>query len=283
MKWNKHDSRFLTYSLAISVISVFICLYFYSFQINENYLHISLNAKEAKHKALQYIDSRGWDISGYKFGSKYSQSSDNEKIHWYVDWNNNYIKENITDKNKDQIMEIDRLTGANRWNMRWFNPPNTDEINISYTKDGELTYFNHTIPDTLAGDSLPENIAHDIAIMFLQDMTNIDWREDEWAVKEKEVIKQTNRLDYYFEWENKKYKFEESTVRMSIGVKGSKVTDYDRWLFKPNVTKLQFEDWGTIVDFFDRLYVILVFALIIFSILFSLFHHKISTNWNIAA
>ena len=71
MKWNKHDSRFLTYSLAISVISVFICLYFYSFQINENYLHISLNAEEAKQKALQYIDSRGWDISGYKFGSKY--------------------------------------------------------------------------------------------------------------------------------------------------------------------------------------------------------------------
>ena len=157
MKWNKLDTNFLVYSAVISVIAIVIGLYFYPYQINEDYLHISLNEEAAKYKAEQYINSRGWDISGYTFTCKYSQNHNDQFIHNRNTWlNQNYIKENITNKNKEKIKEIDRLAGANRWNMRWYQPPNKDEIKISYTKDGDLTYFAHIIPDTLSGDTLPE-------------------------------------------------------------------------------------------------------------------------------
>ena len=124
-KWNKYDTSFILKSLAISGIAILIWSFFYSSQINENYLHVELNDKEAKQKALQYIGSRGWDVSGYTYSCKYSQ----EHVGWayWENWNSNYTKENITDKNKDQIREINRLEGANRWNMRWFNPPNVGE------------------------------------------------------------------------------------------------------------------------------------------------------------
>ena len=149
MKWNKLDTNFLVYSAVISVIAIVIGLYFYPYQINEDYLHISLNEEAAKYKAEQYINSRGWDISGYTFTCKYSQNHNDQFIHNRNTWlNQNYIKENITNKNKEKIKEIDRLAGANRWNMRWYQPPNKDEIKISYTKDGDLTYFSHIIPDS---------------------------------------------------------------------------------------------------------------------------------------
>ena len=74
--------------------------------------------------------------------------------------------------------------------------PNKDEISISYTKDGDLTYFAHLIPDSLAGDTLPEEIAYNIAKMFLKDMTSTNWQEDDWGLKNKEQKKQKHPIQF---------------------------------------------------------------------------------------
>ena len=50
-KWNKHDTKFILQSLAISCFAIFTWVQFHSYQINENYLDISLNHKEAKEEA----------------------------------------------------------------------------------------------------------------------------------------------------------------------------------------------------------------------------------------
>jgi hypothetical protein len=65
-KWTKYDTQFIIRSLAISAIAILIWSYFYSGQINKNYLNISLNEHEAKQKSVQYLGSRGWDITGNK-------------------------------------------------------------------------------------------------------------------------------------------------------------------------------------------------------------------------
>ena len=74
-KWNKSDTSFILRSLAISGIAIFLWSLFYQYQINENYLNISLNEKGAKQKAQQYFSSRGWDISGYTYSSVYNDIS----------------------------------------------------------------------------------------------------------------------------------------------------------------------------------------------------------------
>ena len=66
------------------------------------------------------------------------------------------------------IDRINKLGGNHRWALRWFKPPEIDEISISFTKDGQLAFFNHIIPDTLAGDLLPQNIALDRVKSFLK-------------------------------------------------------------------------------------------------------------------
>ena len=157
-KWNKSDTTFIFKSLILSGFSILIWSFFYPDQINEDYLNISLNEKQAKQKALNYIGSRGWDISGYTYSCRYNQNAER----WSRWQNNNYYKEIIAQKNKDKIQQIGMLIGDHRWNMRWYNPPAEEEIQISYTKEGELTFFFHILPDSLAGDSLPENIAFDI-------------------------------------------------------------------------------------------------------------------------
>ena len=287
-KWNKYDTQFIIRSLAISAIAILIWSYFYSGQINKNYLNIPLNEQEAKQKAVQYLGSRGWDITGYKYSCKYSKGW----VNWWVeDEYKNYIKENLTDKNIDEIENIDKLTGENRWNMRWYNPPSSEEYQVSFTKNGDLTFFHHIIPDTLAGDSIPDDIAYNIAVTFLKNMTNINWQENDWTLQRSSHTKQENRMDHYFQLENKLYSYEQihdghsdkSTIRTSIRVKGSQIARYNRWLEDPSDTNKNFTDWAITSDFLDKLHEFIGDFITVICLLVSLFYFKISTKWKTAA
>ena len=121
-KWNKSDTQFILKSLAISGFAIFLWSLFYQYQINENYLNISLNEKEAKQKARQYFSSRGWDVSGYTYSSVYIDISSQT--------DGNYTTEILANRDKEVIKNINQLSGAHRWLMRWYNPPNEEEFQI---------------------------------------------------------------------------------------------------------------------------------------------------------
>ena len=99
-KWNKYDTKFILQSLAISCFAIFTWVQFHSYQINENYLDISLNHKEAKEEAIQYFKSRGWDISGYTYTSNFSKGPG--------DWgyNGSWWAETAGKKDKEQINKL---------------------------------------------------------------------------------------------------------------------------------------------------------------------------------
>ena len=273
IKWNKYDSRFIVKSILISGFALLIWSFFIQFQINENYLDFPINEKEAKQKALQYIGSRGWDVSGYTYASDYSHSS------WKTSWNHKYFSEIPAQKNKDEIDKIDKLGGNHRWNMRWFRPPETDEIEISYTKDGQLIFFNHIIPDTLAGDSLPQEIAYNVAKIFLKNMPFSDFVEKDWIITDKTHSNKPNRIDHYFKWENNKYNLDNSTIRISLRVHGSQVVRFHRWFEESEELKTLFLSWGIISDFFDNIGETILLCTIICAILIALFYFKIPGNW----
>ena len=272
---NKFNTGFILRSFAVSVLALFIWSFFYQNQINEGYTNISLSEKEAKQKALQYIGSRGWDISGFTYSCSYLAAS------WDQD-DKYYYQEILANKEKESINKISQLSGANRWQMRWYNPPNEEEYKISYTKEGELTHFDHVLPDTLAGDSLPENIAINIAKMFLKDMTSSEWTDGDWDLKMKTATQKPNRLDYYLQWENNKYNFDGSTIRMSIKVNGNEVVRYNRWLEGSDELVKQYWTWDSFSDFYDDIADFIFFITMIIAILISLFYFKIPTNWYIA-
>ena len=163
-KWNKNDMKFILKSLAISAFAIFVWSLFHKYQINENYFNISLTEQEAKQKAERFMSSRGWDISNHKYASQFSQGSND----WGV--NMNIFAEKLAKRDKNEISKINRLSGAHRWDMRWFKELELEEFYVSYTKDGQLTYFEHIVSDSLAGDSLSQDIAYDIAKIFLKNM-----------------------------------------------------------------------------------------------------------------
>ena len=273
-KWNKKDTSFILKSLAISGLAILIWSFFYPYQINENYLNISLNEKEAKQKARQYFSSRGWDVSGYTYSSVYIDISSQT--------DGNYTTEILANRDKEVIKNINQLSGAHRWLMRWYNPPNEEEFQIGYTKEGELTYFYHILPDTLAGDSLPQDIAINIAKMFLKDMTGSNWKEEDWDIKRTDAYQKPNRLDYYLQWENNKHNFDDSKIRMSLQIHGNEVVRYNRWLEQSHHMNKQYSTWASISSFVGDIADFIFFLTMLLAILISLFYFRISTNWQIA-
>ena len=105
----------------------------------------------------------------------------------------------------------------------------------------------------------------------------------DWDVKEISTDKKINRLDYYFEWENNKYKFDETTIRMSLRVHGDEVVKYNRYIHTSEDLAKQEENWDSIGDFIFDINAFLQQLLIIVSILISLFYFKIPTKWNVAS
>ena len=161
-KWNRSDLKFIMKSLVVSALAIFVWFLFHEYQINKNYLNIPLTEQEAKQKAERFMSSRGWDISNHKYVAQFSQGSDN----WGI--NMNIFAEKLAKRDKNEINNINRLSGAHRWEMRWFKELEKEEFYVSYTKDGQLTYFEHMVSDSLAGDSLSQDIAYDIAKIFLK-------------------------------------------------------------------------------------------------------------------
>ncbi len=278
-KWNKYDTKFILQSIAISCAAIFVWVQFHSYQINKNYLDISLNHEEAKEEAIKYLKSRGWDISGYTYANNFSKSPG--------DWgyNPSWWAETAGKRDKKQIKLINQQSGSHRWQMRWFKPLQKEEFRISYTKDGSLAYFEHIVSDSLAGDTLPQSIAYNMAKMFLKNMPSIGYVENDWMSTDKTIENKPNRIEHYFQWEHSKYSFGDvgSTIRMSIRVRDNKVVRYHRWLEETEETEYEYQNLGWISSFFDNLEDSMFFLSAFVALLFSLFYFKVSSNWKLAS
>ncbi len=281
-KWNKNDIGFILKSLAVSALAIFVWSLFNEYQINENYYNIPLTEKEAKQKAERFMSSRGWDISNHKYASQFSQGSDN----WGV--NMNIFAEKLAKKDKNEISKINRLSGAHRWEMHWFKELELEEFFVSYTKDGQLTYFEHIVSDSLAGDSLSQDIAYDIAKIFLKNMPSnefpciSDYVEDDWKIIEKKETRQPNRIDHYFKLEHATYDFDETKIRMSVEIHGNEVIRYHRWLSQSEKITTEVINFSNIEGFFENLSNSVLQIIVFISILIALFYFKIPANWSMA-
>ena len=280
---NKFEMKFILKSMAISAIALFVWSLFSQYQINENYLKIFLTEKEAQQKAEKFMASRGWDISNYKYVSHYKQSSSN----WGI--NMNLFAEKLAKRDKNEISKINRLSGAHRWDMRWFKELELEEFHVSYTKDGQLTYFEHTVSDSLPGDSLSQDIAYDIAKIFLKNMPSkefpciSDYIEDDWKIIEKKETKQPNRIDHYFKLEHAIYDFDDTKIRMSVEIHGNEVIRYHRWLSESEKLQTELINFAHIESFYNNLSESLLQIVVFISILIALFYSKIPANWSIAS
>ena len=70
------------------------------------------------------MSSRGWDISNHKYVANFTQGPDQ----WGI--NMNLFAEKLAKRDKNEISKINQLSGAHRWNMRWFKELEKEEFHL---------------------------------------------------------------------------------------------------------------------------------------------------------
>ncbi len=121
------------------------------------------------------------------------------------------------------------------WNVRWFQPLETEEWLVDVGVTGSIAAFRHIIEETAAGANLEETAARQIASAFLAN--------EGWGVAELEAVSavsdvKANRTDHVFIWRASPETIAwagdgEGEARVSVRVQGDEVGGYARWVQVP--------------------------------------------------
>ncbi|NIA30208.1 MAG: CPBP family intramembrane metalloprotease, partial [Actinobacteria bacterium] len=147
--------------------------------------------KEAKIAALKFLQSRNFDVSGYKSVVYASERFSSLAA--------KYVLENSDIKRLNKLYSSE--SKGSRWGVRFFKPLVRKEYNVFLDpRDLSLVSFDRIIEEDAPGADIPQDSALVIAIKFAAsqsiDVGNLD-------LKEASSEKRKNRRDYTFIWEAK--------------------------------------------------------------------------------
>ncbi|TES93754.1 MAG: CPBP family intramembrane metalloprotease [Candidatus Cloacimonadota bacterium] len=152
-----------------------------------------------------------------------------------------YPERNFDAVTAKYIMEKGGVEGVNRillekfigpeWKCRYFKPLVKDEYNFSLDPlTGEVSEFLHKIKEEKEGEFLEENEAKETVLNFLK---NKDIDQSQYTVKESSSEDKKNRRDYYFVLEKKEGNIDEAKQRLGVGLSGSEVSSFSKYLKIP--------------------------------------------------
>ena len=117
------------------------------------------------------------------------------------------------------------------WANRWFKPLSREEYRIDVTPRGDVTYFQHTIPEEAESPSLSIDEARSLSQKYLQQVLAISIADWEFIEQKTEV--KPNRVDYLFTYKKKDVEIFNSTYRFEIRVQGDQIGMFRKYLKVP--------------------------------------------------
>ncbi|HEV8130067.1 MAG TPA: CPBP family intramembrane glutamic endopeptidase, partial [Acidobacteriota bacterium] len=108
-----------------------------------------------------------------------------------------------------------------RWKVRFFRPPEREELIVWLDPAGNLVGFEHVIEEQAPGARLQKLQAQNIAELFLHNHLGLNL--DDYALVEDSVQERPKRLDYLFTWERKQFRAKHATYRISASTYGDQI------------------------------------------------------------
>jgi membrane protease YdiL (CAAX protease family) len=118
-----------------------------------------------------------------------------------------------------------------RWQHRWFRPQQQEEFRVEVSPTGEVTGFQHEIPEAASGANLEAVAARGIAERFLREVVKRDLADLEFV--EGETQKRPARTDHDFTWKQKSVDLGDGSWRVEVEVDGDQVAGYREFVKIP--------------------------------------------------
>jgi len=191
-------------------------------------LHLDLSKDEIAQKARQVIAEYGYDLSEYEFTLTFSGG------------NTFYLERTLGIPAANQLIEDEKLPIWS-WNARWFKPLEEEEFSLALAPDGEVLGFSHHIPEA---EYLPE-LDGDQAQQVVEDylVNSLGWNLDDWElVSSSSSERLGGRIDHNFVWKRTDFEVGESELRISAGIQGERVGNYNYWLETPDAFWREYQE-----------------------------------------
>jgi membrane protease YdiL (CAAX protease family) len=212
-------------ALVLWVLAGIIGLWYAHRHFFEAFPEASVNFKvtrgEALRRARSFLESLGQNVDGYRpvivFGV-----DDNAKT---------YLERQMGLKEANRLMASE--VNVWHWNVRFFRPQQEEEFQVGVSPGGNITGYEHKIPEAKAGGQPTRDIAQKTAQDFL--VTKLGKAGSDWDFLSEEANseKKSNRLDWAFTWEKHGFRAKDAPDRLRILLHGDEVGSAEEALKVP--------------------------------------------------
>ncbi|HCK99773.1 MAG TPA: hypothetical protein DHW42_06700, partial [Candidatus Marinimicrobia bacterium] len=224
---NRKDFILIAICLLMLVIAGYYEFTHYDKAFPEHTIDFKISRKASRDIALQFLNSM-------------NVQTDNKTHAVAFDFDNSakiFIEKEIgVEESRDLLTTDFRIW---QWTNRWFQPLSREEIIVAVTPKGEITRFEHKIPEETAAPLLSIDDARRISRLFLNNSININL--DDWEFIEDKTEVKPNRVDYLFTYKKKNIEIYNATYRFDVVVQGDRIGKYREYLHIPEEWKRNYQ------------------------------------------
>ncbi len=182
-------------------------------------IDIRISRQEALKAAFNFIKREGFHTEGFDYAVRFYSY-----YHGSV-----YLQKNVGVEKSNEL--IKKGIPVWFWRVRLFKELKKNGFVVDVNPStGEVVNFYHFILDTARGDKLDKDTAYRIAVDKLKEK---GIKLNDYSLMDSVKKVQKNRIDYTFVWEKKGFKINEATLRIKVGIQGSKLGSYAKYLDIP--------------------------------------------------
>lgn len=193
------------------------------FYLNHNYrkafpaydLKFDITRAESRTSAEKFLSRQNIDLNGYRHAVIFD----------YDELSKVFFEKEVGLDESARILSQDFPIW--RWSNRWFRPLSREEIKVSLTLNGKVTYFEHILPEEEPAPRVSIASARKLSRDFL--ISTMQMNPNEWEFLEDKTDIKPNRIDYFFTYKKKGIEIFNATYRLEIGVQGDKIGKYHEY------------------------------------------------------
>jgi membrane protease YdiL (CAAX protease family) len=234
-------------------------------------LNFKVTREEALTRARTFVESLGQNLKGYRSVIVFGVD-DNAKT---------YLERQVGLKEANQMMTSE--VNVWHWDVRFFKPQQEEEFRVGVSPEGNLSGYEHIVPEARAGGDLSRETAKKTAQDFLKAKLGKSAGDWDFLPEESNSVKRPNRTDWTFTWEKHGFRAKDAPERLQIGLNGGEVGGAKEALKVPEQWERDYKHLRSTNEFYNT--VAIIPYLLLFGAALGIgiqLTRKGQTNWRLA-
>jgi len=202
-------------ALILWVLAGIVGLWYAHAHFFEAFPEASVNFKvtrgEALARAKSFVESLGQNVDDYRSVIVFGVN-DNAKT---------YLEREVGLKEANRMMSSE--VNVWNWDVRFFRAKQEEEFRVGVSPQGNITGYQHKLPEARAGGQPSREAAEKTAQEFLVGRLGKPANDWDFLSEEANSEKKPNRADWSFTWEKHGFRAKDAPERLQISLQGDEI------------------------------------------------------------